>query len=380
MIFFKSPFWRSVGIISGLVGAGLFALPYSVNVSGIFWSLVNVALAFFAVLSIHLVYGEVVTNTKSFHRVPGYIKIYLGEFFGKLAKVTSLSGINAIILVYAILAGIFLSHIFGGSQFVWSLVFLVSNSIVLFLSRAKDIGFLNIILMIPLLLTILFISFLSAKNGSLSNISFFGSDPFFSFGVFVFALSGMSSIADSREVFLNQSNLDAAKGLRSSTILGTTLPLILYIVFILGVLMASGATTTEDALSGLSGILGNKILVLGAVMGFLAIFRAALTLSYDLQEIYELDLVEGKKFSWVLAGILPIFLFLIIPKDFVKIISIVGGVLIAIDGILVVFILRKMRRAGQSFIQFLNFGKTHQIALIAIFVLSIIYEFVYQIF
>ena|SRR3989344_3568651 len=380
MIFFKSPFWRSVGIISGLVGAGLFALPYSVNVSGIFWSLVNVALAFFAVLSIHLVYGEVVTNTKSFHRVPGYIKIYLGEFFGKLAKVTSLSGINAIILVYAILAGIFLSHIFGGSQFVWSLVFLVSNSIVLFLSRAKDIGFLNIILMIPLLLTILFISFLSAKNGSLSNISFFGSDPFFSFGVFVFALSGMSSIADSREVFLNQSNLDAAKGLRSSTILGTTLPLILYIVFILGVLMASGATTTEDALSGLSGILGNKILVLGAVMGFLAIFRAALTLSYDLQEIYELDLVEGKKFSWVLAGILPIFLFLIIPKDFVKIISIVGGVLIAIDGILVVFILRKMRHTGQSFIQFLNFGKTHQIALIAIFVLSIIYEFVYQIF
>ena len=380
MIFFKSPFWRSVGIISGLVGAGLFALPYSVNVSGIFWSLVNVALAFFAVLSIHLVYGEVVTNTKSFHRVPGYIKIYLGEFFGKLAKVTSLSGINAIILVYAILAGIFLSHIFGGSQFVWSLVFLVSNSIVLFLSRAKDIGFLNIILMIPLLLTILFISFLSAKNGSLSNISFFGSDPFFSFGVFVFALSGMSSIADSREVFLNQSNLDAAKGLRSSTILGTTLPLILYIVFILGVLMASGATTTEDALSGLSGILGNKILVLGAVMGFLAIFRAALTLSYDLQEIYELDLVEGKKFSWVLAGILPIFLFLIIPKDFVKIISIVGGVLIAIDGILVVFILRKMRHTGQSFIKFLNFGKTHQIALIAIFVLSIIYEFVYQIF
>src|SRR3989344_594484 len=371
MIFFKSPFWRSVGIISGLVGAGLFALPYSVNVSGIFWSLVNVALAFFAVLSIHLVYGEVVTNTKSFHRVPGYIKIYLGEFFGKLAKVTSLSGINAIILVYAILAGIFLSHIFGGSQFVWSLVFLVSNSIVLFLSRAKDIGFLNIIL---------FISFLSAKNGSLSNISFFGSDPFFSFGVFVFALSGMSSIADSREVFLNQSNLDAAKGLRSSTILGTTLPLILYIVFILGVLMASGATTTEDALSGLSGILGNKILVLGAVMGFLAIFRAALTLSYDLQEIYELDLVEGKKFSWVLAGILPIFLFLIIPKDFVKIISIVGGELIAIDGILVVFILRKMRHTGQSFIQFLNFGKTHQIALIAIFVLSIIYEFVYQIF
>src|SRR3989344_2914107 len=115
-------------------------------------------------------------------------------------------------------------------------------------------------------------------------------------------------------------------------------------------------------------------------MGLLAIFRAALTLSYDLQEIYELDLVEGKRFSWALAGVLPIFLFLIIPKDFIKIISIVGGVLIAIDGILIVFILRKMRRTGQSLIQFINFGKIHQVILIALFVLSIVYEFIYQIF
>lgn len=379
-MFFKSPFWRSVGIISGLIGAGLFALPYSVNISGAFWSLINLVLAFFAVLSIHLAYGEVVINTEPLHRIPGYIKIYLGEFFGKIAKITSLLGINAIILVYAILSGIFLSYIFGGSQFVWSLVFLVLNSVVLFGNRAKQIGFLNIILMIPLTATILFVAFLSARSGSLSNISFLGQDPFFSFGVFIFALSGMSSIADSREIFLNQENIKAANGLRSSTILGTTLPLILYIVFIIGVLMASGGTTTEDALSGLSGILGNKILILGALMGFLAIFRAALTLSYDLQEIYELDFADGKIFSWILAGILPIFLFLLIPKNFIKIISIVGGVLIALDGILVVFVLRKIRKTGQSLIRFLNFGKLHQTVLFIIFILSIVYELVYQIF
>ena len=144
--------------------------------------------------------------------------------------------------------------------------------------------------------------------------------------------------------------------------------------------MASGSTTTKDALSGLSGILGNKILILGAIMGLLAILRAALTFSYDLKEIYELDLTEGKNLSWALSGVLPIFLFLVIPKDFIKIISIVGGILIAFDGILVIFILRKMRHKGQSLIQFLSFGKLHQIMLIAIFLLSIAYEFVYQIF
>lgn len=380
MKFFASPFWRSVGIVSGLIGAGLFALPYSVNVSGVFWSIFNLVLAFFAVMSIHLVYGEVVLNTKNPHRFPGYAKIYLGKFAGRLAKITSLLGLNAIILVYAILSGIFLSNIFGGSQFLWSLAFLILNSGILFGTKAKDIGSLNMVLMIPLLGAILYIAFSSAQVGKLSNISFLGSDPFFSFGVFIFALSGMSAIADSREVFLNQGNIEAAKGLRSSTILGTMLPLTLYIVFIIGVLMASGNTTTQDALSGLSGILGSKVLISGALMGLLAILRAALTLSYDLQEIYELDFVEQKRLSWALASVLPFFLFLIIPKDFIKIISIVGGILIAFDGILAIFILRKMRQMGQSTIRFLNFGKFHQMALLAIFILSIVYEFVYQIF
>lgn len=375
-----SPFWRSVGIISGLIGAGLFALPYSVNVSGVFWSFLNLVLAFFAVISIHLVYGEVVLNTQTAHRFPGYVKIYLGKFMGKFGKTTSLLGLNGIILVYAILSGIFLSNIFGGSQFLWSLVFLLTNSIILFGSRAKEIGSLNMTLMVPLLGTIFYIAFLSAQHGNLNNIHFFGSDPFFSFGIFIFALSGMSAIADSREVFSNQENIEGARGLRSSTILGTTMPLVLYIIFIIGVLMASGNTTTEDALSGLSGILGSKILILGAIMGLLAIFRAALTLSYDLQEIYELDFAENKRFSWVLASVLPLFLFLIIPKDFIKIISLVGGILIAFDGILTVFMLRKMRKTRQSIIHFLNFGKLHQVALLLIFILSIVYEFVYQVF
>lgn len=381
MSFFKSPIWNATGIISGLIiGAGMFTLPYAVNVSGAGWSVFNMLIAFFAVLLIHLVYGEVVVNNTSHHRLPGYAKMYLGNFAGNISRVSGIFGFNAVILVYAILGGIFLSTIFGGTSSFWSIVFLVSGSLVLFFSNAKRMGFINVILTIPLILSALYIAFLSAQNGSLENISFASEDPFFSFGVFVFAFTGMSVIADAKDVFSGKGKIETASGLRSSIIIGTVLPLFLYIVFTVGVIMASGSVTTEDTLSGLSGILGGKILILGALVGILAAFTSYLSIAYDLKEIYELDLEASPRKSWVFSGLLPIVLFFLVSGDFLKLISLIGGFLIALDGIFVVFILRKMRSLGVSVIQFLSFKKSYQIALVAIFILSIVYELVYQVF
>lgn len=380
-MFFRSQILEAIGIISGLIiGAGMFALPYSVNVSGAGWSILSMIIAFLAVLMIHLSYGEVVSNNESRHRLPGYAKIYLGNFLGNISRLSGIFGFNAGILVYAILGGIFLSHIFGGSAVFWSVVFLAAGAVIILKSTAKKIGAFNIILVIPLVLALFYIGFLSIQSGSLKNISFSSEDPFFSFGVFVFALAGMSAVADAKEVFFGKSKIETASGLRKSIVIGTILPLFLYILFVMGAIMASGSVTTEDALSGLSGILGNKILVLGAIVGVLAVFTSYLSVSYDLKEIYELDLGVSAKASWALAGILPMLLFFVLSGNFLKLVSIMGGFLIALDGIFVVFILRKMRSIGASTIQFLSFKKWHQIALVAIFILSIIYELIYQVF
>jgi len=109
-------------------------------------------------------------------------------------------------------------------------------------------------------------------------------------------------------------------------------------------------------------------------------FSSFLALGYDLKKIYELDIALPKLMSWALAALLPAAVFILIRIDFVKLVSIVGGIFIAIDGILVFFILRKMRAQGLSRVKFLPFGFLQRALLLPILVLSIVYEIIYQIF
>ncbi len=379
----KLPFWRAVGIIfSMIVGSGIFTLPYAVHISGIWWSVVFGTLAFFAVLSIHIAYGEVVANTREIHRLPGYTKLYLGKFFGYLERLSQFLGFNTALLIYGTLGGVFLSIIFGGSAVFWTIIFFAAGSTIFFFGNVERISLVNIVLAIPLILAIGYISFLSFSHGTLKNLPLTGSDPFFSFSVFVFSLTGLSVIADAKELLRNEGEdeVSRASELKSAITLGTVIPLILYVTFVISVLMALGSGVTRDALSGLVHVLGRKVVFIGGIIGVLATFSSYLALGYDLKEIYELDARLNKNISWFLVLLVPVLLFLLAKENFVTLISIVGGFFVSIDGLMVILILRKMRANKESKIHFLEFGTTYQLCLAAIFMVSMIYEFIYQIF
>ena len=376
---FSFTFWEAVGIIGGMIiGSGMFALPYGVSVSGLWWSVAAAAAAFFAVLSIHLAYGEVVAHTKEEHRLPGYAALYLGRWAGYFGKITQLLGFNTGLLVYGILGGIFLSTIFGGSATAWSIIFFVVGSGVVLFADIKKIGTINFLLSIPLVAAIVWISFLGFGKGDVAQISFASSDPFFVFGIFVFSLTGLSVIADARDVFKSESKTGP---LKRAIMVGTTIPLFVYILFIVSVLMVSGTGVTEDALSGMAAVLGRGVIIIGAVIGILATFTSYIALGYDLKEIYALDLNMGRFWSGLLSVAVPIFLFLFVAEDFVKLISIMGGMFVAFDGLLVIGMLRALRAKipAPHAMRFLPFNAPHQAVLVVIFVLSIVYEVVYQI-
>ena len=144
-------------------------------------------------------------------------------------------------------------------------------------------------------------------------------------------------------------------------------------------LMALGGSVPKDAISGVSGILGRNAVVFGALAGFLAVVTSFLALAYDLRKIYELDIKIPKAPAWAASVFLPALLFVFGLKDFAQLISIVGGVFIAVDGFFVIFILREMRKAGRAVRRFLPFGLLQQTLLFLVFTASIIYELVYQI-
>lgn len=377
MKFRISPFWEAIGITgSVIIGSGIFILPYAVSVSG-FWAALGMgALAFFLVLSIHLAYGEIVSNTEERHRLPGYARLYLGKFAGNLSKATELLLFNAVLLTYGILGGQFLSVVFGESAMGWSLLFFAATAFVLFYSKIERIGSINFLIMSAVVLMELSIAFFSFRAGSFSNLPLYGRNPFLSFGAFVFALAGLSIIADAREIF-RRGNIEHK--LKSVIILITSLPLLLYFIFIVSVLMATGMDTTKDVFSGLAKILGSRVIIAGAFISAFSMFSSFLALGYDLKKIYELDLALPKLMSWALAALLPAAIFLLTRIDFVKLISIVGGLLIAVDGMLVFFILRKMRAEGLSRVKFLPFDFWQRALLLPILVLSMVYEIIYQI-
>src|SRR3989344_8556474 len=92
---FIAPFWEGVGIIIGMIiGSGMFALPYAVVVSGLWWALISALVAFVAVLAIHLAYGEVVSNSTEAHRLPGFVRKYFGPFAGNVSSVAQIISFN----------------------------------------------------------------------------------------------------------------------------------------------------------------------------------------------------------------------------------------------------------------------------------------------
>lgn len=367
-----------MGVFGGMIiGSGMFVLPYAVYVSGLWASLIAAGLALFAVMSIHLAYGEIVVNTEERHRLPGYVRNYLGRFAGNLNKAGQVLFFNATLLIYAVLGGIFLSMIFGGSAFWLTLVFLAASALILLFENIEGIGFLNFILTMPMVAAILFISFLAFGQGGIANVPLRGSDPFFAFGVFVFALTGLSVIPDAYDIFRFR-NVEDKKPLKRVIALGTIFPLLLYAIFIVATLMAVDGAVSKDAISSLESVLGRPAVLMGAAVGFLAVFTSFLVLAYDLRQIYRLEMGVSKLGAWVLSVAVPLALFLFGLTDFVKIVSVVGGIFIALDGFFVILILRKMRKFGVSAEKFLPFGAFQETALILIFAVSILYEIFYQ--
>lgn len=364
-------------LVGTIIGVGLFALPYIAAKTGL-W----IILGYFLGLSlltifIHLLFAEIVMCTKERHRLPGYAEIYLGKKGKQIASLAMILGLGGALLVYLIVGGVFLTSLlspfFGGNNLIYTSLYFLAGALIIYagIGVIAKIELFGLILFFIILLGMFNrgLPFINLQNLTRTNLNYL----FLPYGPILFALWGTALIPEIVELMKNR-----LKDLKKLIPLAILIPALTYLFFILLVTGISGSQTSSEAINGLKNFLGNGIIVLGLFFGLLTTFTSFISLGLTLKKIFWYDFKISHGLSWLIACFGPFLLYLAGLKDFIKIIGLLGGAMIGLEGILIILIYNQTKRKKEqepawslplsSF--FANF-------LIIFFVLGIFYEIIY---
>lgn len=369
----------SLGLMIGvIIGAGMFALPYAVMKAGLFWGVFHLVLTFFIITTIHILYSVVIASTPGKHRLPGYARIHLGPWAERLSFLSAFGGFYGALLVYGILGGIFLSRLlpFGGwSTGMFTFLFFAGGALVL-LFNLRHVGEINFFLTFVLIAVIGVFAVLLLPYVELSHFRIIPEKTawFLPYGVFLFAFAGASAVPDAAEAFYRGNKAPNGR-FRRVLVLSTFISLLVYVVFITSVIGVSGQATSPDAISGLENFLGGRAILVGSLIGFLAVFTSFLALGLDLKNMFRYDMGWRTEFAWCAVVSVPILLFLAGVNDFVRVIGFVGAGAVGVDGIIILLSALQVCRTGsRCTIGSVSFHPVFPLVLIVALSLGVVYE------
>lgn len=334
-------------LLGTIIGAGIFALPYVISKSGIIPGLFYFLFLGGVMLLLHLCFGEICLRTTEKHRLIGYAERYLGSSGKVLVTISTLVGTVGALLVYIILGGIFLEMLLGRvlpfSEYAFSLLFWGALSLFVFQSIravAKAELAMNVVLFASVALLLAF----ALPKARLSNIPLVDTwYLFLPFGVMLFSLSGGSAIPEVAELFKSKNE---KKSLFKLIVIAFAIVTALYALFTFGVAGVSGAYTTKDALEGLRNVLGDEVVMIGALFGLLAVATSFLILGDYLKN----SLVHDYRFPFIISGavtvLIPLALFMFGFREFIPVIGVAGAVMGVLEGVVILLIFAKAKTAG----------------------------------
>jgi len=333
-------FLRALAVFLGtIIGVGIFGLPFIAFKTG-FVVVVGyfIAMAIVAIL-VNIIYSKVILGTKEIHRFPGYVQEYMGFRWKKFSFLVMAFGLIGALLAYLIVGGQFLFAYFGsllgGSVVLYTLLFFAIGAFLVF-RGIKSISGIELILLLVLFFILIsffikafpFIDIDNFKSINLKHIVF-------PYGVVLFSLWGTSVIPEIKEM-LSSSNIS----LNKIIILGIIFSVIIYLFFIYIVQGASGVVS-EDAISGLEKALGSNVIRLGFLFGIITCFTSFITLALTLKKVLWYDFGLNKNLSWLLTCFIPLGLFFLGFRQFIRVIGFTGAIALGIEGIILVFLYKK---------------------------------------
>ncbi len=343
-------FTKGVLVLSGMIiGVGMFAIPQAFAKSGFWLGALELFLLTIVMIFFHLIYGEIVLYTDEKHRMPGYINLYLGTKAGLFARFLSFFSISCALLVYVLMGSKFLYNIvaffvkpdanLGLTNFPWE-IFLIALVAIILLFPSKKETIVDSVLTAALVLLIIGLvvflaSYIQVKNLSGINWSYY-IEPY---GVLLFALSGSVVIPDMITVLGKNKT-----AVRSAITIGTLIPAVLYFGFALVMVGVVGSNVGSEAISSLGVVIGRNTMLLGSLIGFLAILTSYISLGKSFQELMRLDMKIPNILAWVLVSGVPLFLYLVGFQNFSAIIRFMGVIIVGIDVALIIICYYSVKR------------------------------------
>lgn len=340
----KKLFWSAVFTLTGtVIGAGVLGIPFVVVRSGFWTGLFSIVLIGLVILLLNLLVGEVSLRTRKIHQLVGYADKYLGRY-GKLLMLGAMAVCcYGALIAYTLGVSQSLFTVFGMSQLFWAVAFYIAMMLVLygsikalagselFLECAKFLVFAVLVLIV----------FASSKFSASNLQGFYLPNFFLPFGVILFAFLGETAIPEMREIL--KKNL---KILKSSIIIGSLIPIFIYILFAAAVVGVTGLFTTEVATIGIASVFGGFTSGLFHFFAILAMSTSFLALGYALKQMFIEDFKLKNFNAWTLTLAVPVILISLGVHSFVKVLDVSGAISGSIIAILVVFLHYKAKKLG----------------------------------
>jgi len=366
---FKDYIYPIAVFSGGMVGVGFLALPYIAIKTGI-WIMLGYFLILTAlIIAIDLIFAEISLKTPDFKRFPGFVGHYLGKYAKTFALISTIFGTLGVLLAYLIVGSNFLTSalqpFLHGNIFTYTLIyFLIAGTILYF--DIKIVSKIEFWVLILLFLSLFFIFMQGFPQIKLSNI-FIGNwkleigNLFLPYGALLFSLWGIGLIPETEEMIRGKKNK-----LKKIIIISTLIVSFFYLLFVFLILGISGASTTQTAIDGLRRFFGGGILSVALLAGALATLTAFIAQGTILKKVLIYDLKIKHWQAFVMTCFTPLILLLLGFNSFIPLISFIGGVLLGIDGILILFMYKKT--GGKNIIIY---------PLSLVFLLGLIYEIIY---
>lgn len=355
----------------------MFSLPFIFQSVGLSTGVFYLILIPIAYIFVYLMYSDIIVRTKESHRLVGYAKIYLGNWAFWLTILMSVVESVFVLTIYLILSQSFGDLMIGWGSGVEKLLFfwfIGSVAIFFTLRRVALLEFLITGGIIAIIAVIFLLAFPSLLGNQSINFAFNFDKILFPLAPILFAFAGSVAIPPLVEYLKKE-----AASIRRAVILGIIAPALAYVFFIFGVIALSNSVS-PDAVTGLVSRVSPTVLIGIGILGLLSIFSSYIVVGSHIKNVllFDLHFPAFLRFFIVVFG--PLVIYFSGFQNFIGLVSFIGGIFLAFEGILIVAMwLRANRISGKPPLILKKAGFAVIALLFLVFSIALIYEIIIMI-